>query len=55
MSVDPATSRGRVLIAYLMLTSTALFWAGNTIVGRKVIDDIRRLVSHSGGLSVPSC
>ena len=23
-----------------MLTSTALFWAGNTIVGRAVIDDI---------------
>ncbi|NQU70176.1 MAG: DMT family transporter [Rhodospirillales bacterium] len=29
-----------VMVAYLMLTGTALFWAGNTIVGRAVINDL---------------
>ncbi|MEE2968833.1 MAG: EamA family transporter, partial [Pseudomonadota bacterium] len=29
-----------MITAYLMLTATALFWAGNTIVGRAVTDDI---------------
>ena len=33
-------ARGRHLTAYLLLTLTALFWAGNTIVGRAVIDEL---------------
>ncbi len=33
-------ARRGVITAYLMLTATALFWAGNTIVGRAVTDDI---------------
>jgi drug/metabolite transporter (DMT)-like permease len=36
----PSSARGRVIVAYLMLTGTALFWAGNTIVGRAVIDEL---------------
>jgi drug/metabolite transporter (DMT)-like permease len=39
-NATPVASRRNVIIAYLMLTGTALFWAGNTIVGRAVIDDL---------------
>ncbi len=39
----PAYSRGAILVAYLLAALTALFWAGNTIVGRAIVDEVPAL------------
>lgn len=36
----PAPGRGAILVAYLLAALTALFWAGNTIVGRAIVDEL---------------